>query len=154
VVLGASLTAVTAVLLVLLIAAIFGRIHRQSGEGARVEPLGDRIIAGLLALPLITGWVKLVFPDTHIAWALAAPVPLAIYIILLAGTDPQRGFRLAQEHFNQALLIGVGIFYVILAAVALAVVTQRLVSNRSDLHSSCNRGTFCKALRGIVRRHP
>ncbi len=122
-VLEASLTAVTPVLLVLLIAAIFGRIHHQGGEGATVGPLGDRIIAGLLALPLISCWVKLVFPDAPIAWAVAAPVPLAIYIILLAGTDRQRGFRLAREHFTQALLIGVGIFYVLLAAVALTVAT-------------------------------
>jgi hypothetical protein len=116
-----ALTAVTAVLLVLLVAAIFGRIHQQPGENAHVKPLGDRIISGLLALPLIACWVSLVFPEAPVGWALAAPVPLAIYVVLLAGTDEQRGFSLAQRRFNYALLIGVGIVYVILAAVALMV---------------------------------
>jgi hypothetical protein len=119
-----ALTAVTAVLLVLLIAAIFGRIHQQAGENTEIKPLGDRIISGLLALPLIVCWVSLVFPDAHVGWALAAAVPLAFYIVLLAGTDEQRGFPLAQRQFNNALLIGVGIFYVILAAIALTVTSR------------------------------
>jgi hypothetical protein len=119
-----ALTAVTAVLLVLLIAAIFGRIHQQAGENTEIKPLGDRTISGLLALPLIACWVSLVFPDAHVGWALAAPVPLAIYIVLLAGTDEQRGFALAQGRFNYALLIGVGIFYVILAFIVLAVASR------------------------------
>jgi hypothetical protein len=54
-----ALAAVTAFLLVLLIAAIFGRIHQRAGENAEDKPLGDRIIAGLLALPLIACWVSL-----------------------------------------------------------------------------------------------
>jgi hypothetical protein len=119
-----ALTAVSAVLLVLLIAAVFGRIHQQAGENTEIKPLGDRIISGLLALPLVACWVSLVFPDAHVGWALAAPVPLAIYIVLLAGTDEQRGFALAQRRFNYALLIGVGIFYVILAAIVLAVASR------------------------------
>jgi hypothetical protein len=119
-----ALTAVTAVLLVLLIAAIFGRIHQQAGENTEVKPLGDRIISGLLALPLIACWVSLVFPVAHVGWALAATVPLAIYIVLLAGTDEQRGFALAQRRFNYALLVGVGIFYVILAAIVLALASR------------------------------
>jgi hypothetical protein len=45
------------VLVLLLIAAIFNRVH---GEGINTK--GDRVISGLLALPLITLWVKLVFP--------------------------------------------------------------------------------------------
>jgi hypothetical protein len=114
-----ALAAVTAVLLVLLIAAIFGRIHGQAAEGAEVEPLGDRIVSGLLALPLVACWVRLVFPAAPVWWAVAATVPLAIYVVLLAGTDPQHGFSLARDRFNYALLAGVGIFYVILAVVAL-----------------------------------
>jgi hypothetical protein len=114
-----ALAAVTAVLVVLLIAAIFGRIHGQAAEGAEVKPLGDRIVSGLLALPLVACWITLVFPKAPVWWAVAAPVPLAIYVVLLAGTDPQHGFSLAKDQFNYTLLASVGIFYLILAVVAL-----------------------------------
>jgi hypothetical protein len=112
-----ALAAVTVLLSLLLVAAIFGRIHRQ--EGASVEPLGDRVISGLLALPLVSCWVMLVFPAASIWWVLAAPVPLAFYLVLLAGTDPERGFRVVRERFTQILLAGVGGYYLALAVVAL-----------------------------------
>jgi len=116
-----SLAAVTVLLSLLLVAAVFGRVHRQAG--ASVEPLGDRIIAGLLAVPLVSCWVKLVFPAASIWWVLAAPVPLAFYLVLLAGTDPAQGFAAAREHFTQILLALVGVYYLALAVVALVTAT-------------------------------
>ena len=111
-----ALAAVTVLLSLLLVAAVFGRIHRQ--EGASVESLGDRIISGLLALPLVSCWVMLVFPAASIGWVLAAPVPLAFYLVLLAGTDPERGFEVVRERFTQILLASVGVYYLALAVIA------------------------------------
>jgi predicted small integral membrane protein len=112
-------TAVTALLLLLLIAAIFNRVH---GQG--VNQKGDRVFSGLLALPLITLWVKLVFPKASIWWALLAPVPLAVYVVLFSLTDvpPKPLFsweNLRKDGFTLALLVSFGIFYVVLAAYAL-----------------------------------
>jgi hypothetical protein len=110
-----GLTAVTSVLVLLLIAAIFNRVH---GQGVNAK--GDRIFAGLLALPLITLWVRLVFPNAGLSWALLAAVPLVIYIVLLSLTDATKpGLKLEnlmkKDRFTLALLIIVGSFYAILA---------------------------------------
>jgi hypothetical protein len=80
-----GLAAVTSVLVLLLIAAIFNRVH---GQGVNAK--GDRVIAGLLAIPLITLWVQLVFPKASLWWALLAPLPLAVYVVLfsLTGLHP------------------------------------------------------------------
>jgi hypothetical protein len=61
----------------------------------------------------------LAFPAASIWWVLAAPVPLAFYLVRLAGTDPERGFGVVRERFTQILLAGVGVYYLTLAVVAL-----------------------------------
>jgi predicted ester cyclase len=113
-----GLTAVTSVLVLLLIAAIFNRIH---GKGVNAK--GDRIIAGLLALPLISAWVEVVFPKTRLWWGLLASLPLAIYVVLFSLTDasePHFSLRnLINDSFTLALLLSIGVFYVGLAAYAL-----------------------------------
>jgi hypothetical protein len=114
---AASLTAVTAVLSLLLVAAIFGRLHKQGG--ATVEPLGDRLISGLLAIPLISCWVKLVFPEAYILWVLAAPLPLAVYLIFLASTDNSNDIFSWTSKFNGRMFVIIGIIYVIFAVFAL-----------------------------------
>jgi hypothetical protein len=121
----------------LLIAAIFNRVH---GEGTNTK--GDRVISGLLALPLITLWVKLVFPNAITLWALVAPLPLAIYVVLLScttvppapcescksdgadeeGDSDEQPFslkNLTEDRFTLALLVICGSFYIVLAAFAL-----------------------------------
>ena len=120
--------------MLLLIAAIFNRVH---GEGINTQ--GDRVISGLLALPLITLWVKLVFPNTNILWALVAPLPLAIYVLLLSctavppdscesvGADEEGDIdeqpfslkNLTEDRFTLALLVFCGSVYIVLAAFAL-----------------------------------
>jgi hypothetical protein len=70
----------------------------------------------LLAIPLVALAVRLAFPTVHIAWVLAAPLPLAIYTVLLAGTDLK--WRFATQHFTRSLLIAVGVVYMIMAAMA------------------------------------
>ncbi len=108
-----GLAAVTSVLVVLLIAAIFNRVH---GQGVNVK--GDRVIAGLLALPLITLWVHLVFPKASLWWALLAPLPLAVYVVLfsLTGVPPNplvSWENLRNDVFTLALLISFGILYLV-----------------------------------------
>jgi ABC-type dipeptide/oligopeptide/nickel transport system permease subunit len=90
------------------VGAVFGRLH---GSGGEVRPIGDRVMSGLLALPLIVLLVRLVFPHTHRAWALFAASPLAFYVLLLAGTD--LGWKWCRERFTLSLLVGVAVLYVI-----------------------------------------
>lgn len=109
-----TLGGIAAITTLLVICAVVGRLHGT--ENATVKPIGDRVAAGLLAIPLISVAVRLAFPSAHIGWALAAPVPLGIYLVLLAGTDMGWGF--AQKHFTRSLLIGIGLVYAAMALVA------------------------------------
>lgn len=74
-------------LTVLLIALIFGRIHKSKNSNQKIKHLGDRVIAGLLAVPLISIILKLIFFDTCIVVLLAAPLPVFIYTAFLAYQD-------------------------------------------------------------------
>jgi hypothetical protein len=114
---AARLTAVTAVLSLLLVAAIFGRLHKQGG--ATVNELGDRLNSGLLAMPLISCWVMLVFPGVPILWVLVAPLPLGVYLVLLAGTDKCKEIFNWTGKYNGRMLIITGIIYVFFAVFAI-----------------------------------
>lgn len=111
-----ELAGVAALLLVLIVGALFGRLH--SSDAGTIKPIGDRVACGLLALPLISIAVRLAFPSAHIAWVLVAPAPLAVYVVLLAGTD--LGWAVSKKHFNTALVLGIGALYVLMAASVLA----------------------------------
>ena len=114
-----TLGGVAAIATLLLVGAVYGRVH--GSEGGTVKALGDRVASGLLAIPLISVCVHLAFPNTSMGWVLAAPAPLAVYTLLLAGTDLGWGF--ARKHFMQSLLIGIGVVYVIMAMVVLSKAT-------------------------------
>lgn len=104
---------VSTLLLVLLVGTLFGRVHGSAG--GEVKAVGDRVACGLLALPLISVAVRLAFPSAALVWALAAPLPLALYVLLLAGTDI--GWAISRRYFTIALALGgLGIY----AAMALA----------------------------------
>ncbi|HEX5056572.1 MAG TPA: hypothetical protein VFX02_08750 [Gammaproteobacteria bacterium] len=109
-----ELAGIAALLLVLIVGALFGRLH--GSDGGAVKPVGDRVACGLLALPLISIAVHLAFPGAHVAWALAAPAPLAVYVVLLAGAD--LGWVISRKYFNAALVLGIGTIYVLMAASA------------------------------------
>lgn len=87
-------------LLVLLVGTLFGRVHGSSDD--RDKAVGDRVACGLLAVPLISVAVHFAFPQAHLAWALAAPVPLLVYVVLLAGTDMQ--WEVSEKRFTRTLL--------------------------------------------------
>jgi hypothetical protein len=115
-----GLAAVTSVLVLLLIAAIFNRVQSQG-----VNTKGDRVIAGLLAIPLITLWVQLVFPNASLWWALLAPLPLAVYVVLFSLTGlppnpPVSWDNLRRDRFTLALLISFGILYLVIGILYLA----------------------------------
>lgn len=115
-----GLAAVTSVLVLLLIAAIFNRVQSQG-----VNTKGDRVIAGLLAIPLITLWVQLVFPNASLWWALLAPLPLAVYVVLFSLTGlppnpPVSWKNLRRDRFTLALLISFGILYLVIGILYLA----------------------------------
>lgn len=105
------LAGVGALLLILIVGAVFGRLH-GSGD-AVIRPIGDRVACALLALPLISISVYLAFPTANLKWVLGAPLPLATYAVLLAGTDMEWAF--AKKHFTGSLIAGVGLIYVTMA---------------------------------------
>jgi len=88
-------------LLVLLVGTLFGRLHGSAG--GEVKAVGDRVACGLLAVPLVSLAVRLAFPTVHLAWALSAPFPLVVYVVLLAGTD--MGWKVSQKYFTLSLVL-------------------------------------------------
>lgn len=74
---------------------------------ATCRRLGPRDVRPLLALPLIVLLVHLTFPEANKAVALFSPLPLAFYVVLLAGTD--LGWQWAKRRFTRALLSGIGV---------------------------------------------
>ena len=94
-------------LTVLIVGAVFGRLHRNSKSEA-LEHLGDRVMFGLLALPLIALLAHAASPGTSVVWKLILPGPMAVYTVLLAGTDEEsKGnfAKLSKHHFKKTLII-------------------------------------------------
>src|SRR5262245_26055022 len=120
---------------VLLVGAVFGRLHGASGDkNAAIGRLcGNhecRVVPGLLffsliyrgggdrhrlrALPLIALAIRVAFPASPFFWALLGPAPVLIYTVLLATTE-QGGM----SRFTRTLLIAVGAIYVVMATLGL-----------------------------------
>ena len=100
-------------LTVLLVALIFGRIHRSKGEGGAIKLLGDRVIAGLLAVPLISVIIKLMFPAAHLMILITAPLPVFIYTAFLVHEDV-KGKTNKIRDFTGGLFLSVIAAYVII----------------------------------------
>lgn len=104
---------------IFVVGAVFGRVAGTS-DTAR----GDRVMSGLIAMPLIAVATRLAIPGVSIAWAIAAPLPIGVYVILLAYTDstlPESTLKtLAKSHFSRTLLFAIGALYVAAALAALA----------------------------------
>lgn len=109
-----ALVGIAAIMAILVVGAVLGRVHGEKQD--QVKAIGDRVMCGLLSLPLISVCVWRVFPQSHIFWVLASPLPMALYTLLLAGTD--MNWKFAKEHFVRSLLISVGITYVVMAVAA------------------------------------
>jgi hypothetical protein len=100
--------------------AVFGRV-----AGTDSRAIGDRVMSGLIAIPLISLAVNQAFPRAGVGWAIAAPVPLVIYLFLLYGSDekfPHAGLqRSISDRFVLLLVLSVGAFYAVVAAIILAI---------------------------------
>lgn len=113
-----------AITTLLVVGAIFGRLHGSGNDSVEanddrvIQALGDRVISGLLALPLIALLVDAACPEAHVAWKLIAPAPLAVYTVLLAGTDTDWKWKLSVKYFTRTLIMSVGAIYVVAAIVA------------------------------------
>ena len=80
-------------------------------------------MSGLLALPLIALLVDAAFPEAQAVWKIVAPAPLAVYTVLLAGTDSK--WKLSEKYFTKTLIISVGAIYVVAAIVAWSTGTKQ-----------------------------
>ncbi len=110
-----------AITTLLVVGAVFGRLHGSGNDS--VKPIGDRVMSGLLALPLIALLVDAAFPEAHVAWKLIAPAPLAVYTVLLAGTDTDWEWKFSVKYFTRTLIISVGAIYVVAAIFAWSTAT-------------------------------
>jgi hypothetical protein len=105
---------IATLLLVLIVGTVFGRLHGSS-NGAEVKPIGDRVACGILALPLISLAVRLAFSSAHLAFVLLAPLPLAVYVVLLAGTDENINWAISTRYFTLTLILASMVIYVAMA---------------------------------------
>jgi hypothetical protein len=117
---------IAAFALILVVGAVFGRLHgaKNGGEGAAI---GDRVMFGLLSLPVIALAARLAFPQLH-WWALAAPVPILLYTVLLALTENRplpaptgrpnstvdRAGYFVVKNFTPTLFIAVVVAYIVM----------------------------------------
>ena len=101
----------------LVVGAVFGRLHASEQEGRAIDALGDRVACGLLAVPLIAFATHRAFPEGGLAWAFLAPTPILLYSMLLASVD--LGWPPAVRHFTAILVAGFLLLYLVLMAVVL-----------------------------------
>ena len=66
-------------------------------------------MSGLLALPLIALLIHSLCPEWSVVWKIVGPLPLAVYVVLLAQEDKEWG-RIS--NFTTKLVYGIGVIYV------------------------------------------
>ena len=109
---------IAALALALVAGAVLGRLH----EGTATA-IGDRVMCGLLSLPLITLSVHYAFSEHSLLWALVAPAPVLIYTVLLAITEENEGKKGMEgiSPFTRTLLVAVGLTYAFMLLAVFAV---------------------------------
>jgi hypothetical protein len=96
-----KLATIASLALLLVAGTVLGRLH-EKGEATAV---GDRVMCGLLSLPLIALGVHYAFPQ-HPVWTVVAPVPVLIYTLLLATTERYEWTKLRRQCKTPVPLIG------------------------------------------------
>jgi hypothetical protein len=96
-------------------ACVLGMLWKKDPE-QQIKAIGDRIACGLFALPLVSICVQRAFPNASRAWILLAPLPLAIYVILLAlsDTEPEKRPKFI-AHFSRILVVAILLVYAFMA---------------------------------------
>jgi hypothetical protein len=110
------LTGLASLAMILVAGAVFGRLH-GTGDNRNVA-IGDRVMCGLLALPLIALAIRLAFPRSSPYWMLLGPAPVLIYTVLLATTEKTLQ-KWGMSHFTRTLLVAIGAVYIVMLALAL-----------------------------------
>lgn len=100
---------------VLVAACVLGRLFNKD-DAAIVKATGDRVMCGLLALPLIAHAVHGAYPMLPLQLVLLAPAPLLIYTFMLAFTDfrEEKGNKVTAylaENFSRVLFVAVVLFF-------------------------------------------
>jgi hypothetical protein len=116
------LAGVASVVTLFIVGAVFGRVAGTDKGG---EPLvGDRVMSGLIALPLVSIVVHYMVPNAPMGWVIVAPTPLLAYLLLLAGTggnvSSSRWKVISETKFVPSLLISVIGLYLVAATIVLA----------------------------------
>ncbi|SDC79749.1 hypothetical protein SAMN05428966_102358 [Massilia sp. PDC64] len=96
-------------------ACVLGVLWGKDGQGQPIKAVGDRVACGLFAMPLVSMAVHENFPDISNWWSVAAPIPLGIYVVLLACTDGDCKPKY-KAHFSMYLLRGTLAVYAVMAA--------------------------------------
>ena len=92
--------------------AIFSRLH--TGASGDHNPIGDRVVCGLLAAPGFVVVAHLAAPNAAPSLKLVAGLPILIYSALLAATDWNVAF--IKDHFTAILLVSIVGVYAAIAA--------------------------------------
>jgi hypothetical protein len=108
------LAGLSAFIVLLLVGAIFRRLHVSANEQNGLDKIGDRVACGLLAVPLICVLVRTAFPKEDPFWALMAPLPVVLYTGLLTGVDANS--RIIKNNFTKILFGTLVVLYLIGAA--------------------------------------
>lgn len=100
-------------------ASVLGMLWEKDG-GHQIKPVGDRVAYGLFAIPLISICVQQALPGVPRAWVLVAPLPLVIYVVLLALSDrgPENDQAVPPrfiDHFSRILVVATLLVYVFMA---------------------------------------
>lgn len=76
----------------LVAAAVFGRIEGNWTGQKALLPLGERIAAALLAMPVVLALASLAVPTSSLTFRLLWVIPLEAYAVVLAGEDWHSAF--------------------------------------------------------------
>jgi ABC-type dipeptide/oligopeptide/nickel transport system permease subunit len=104
--------------MILIVGAVFGRLYGTTKQ-ERDMALGDRVMCGLLALPLMALAIHLALPQSGPYWMLLGPAPVLIYTVRLAAEEKCPGKKWGISDFTRTLLVVIGAVYIVMFVLAL-----------------------------------
>jgi ABC-type dipeptide/oligopeptide/nickel transport system permease subunit len=113
-----KILALASLAMILIVGLVFGRLYGIKKE-ERDMALGDRVMCGLLALPLIALAIRVAFPQSGPYWMLLGPAPVLIYTVRLAAEEKCPGKKWGISDFTRDLLVAIGAVYIVMFVLAL-----------------------------------